>query len=296
MISLLMPTRGRPALVRRFLDSVALHTSRLADVELVIYVDEDDAESQGVEHDRVRITRIVGPVATMGAYNTACLERAGGSIVALVNDDVVIRTPHWDERIRAVDGEYVDSVYLAYPNDLYKGRRAAVFPVLSRRTCEALVDPYPREYRGAMIDYHLLDIFKRLQKRGVDRIRYLNDVVFEHLHYRTGKAPADETYRRRRRWDDDRTFLALRGARQLGADRLAATIEGRPLPPYVTARVDAAAPRTLPAAVGSFARGFLGDRALPLRWRLFLFTWYCGRYLAAGAQAAERERGQSAPL
>jgi hypothetical protein len=282
MISLLMPTRGRPALVRRFLDSVALHTSRLDDVELVIYVDEDDVESQGIEHDRVRTTRIVGPIATMGEYNTACLSRAAGSIIVLVNDDVVIRTPHWDERIRAVDRDYSDGVYLAYPNDLFKRQRAAVFPMLSRRTCATLVDPYPREYRGAMIDYHLLDIFKRLQKRGTDRIRYMNDVVFEHMHYRTGKAPRDDTYRRRRRWDDDRMFLALREMRQQAAERLAAAIEGR-TQPYQAAPVEVAGPTSLPAAFGSFARGFLADRALPLRWRLFLFTWYCGRYVAAGA-------------
>jgi len=281
MISLLMPTRGRPALVRRFLDSVAIHTNRLDDVELVMYVDEDDVESHGLEHDSVVTKRIVGPIATMGEYNTSCLRQATGSIIVLVNDDVVIRTPHWDERIRAVDRDYPDGVYLAYPNDLFKRQRAAVFPVLSRRTCATLVDPYPREYRGALIDYHLLDIFKRLQKRGSDRIRYMNDVVFEHMHYRTGKAPSDDTYRLRRRWDDDRMFLALRDVRQQAAERLAAAIERRNPQPYQTARIAVAEPATLPAAVGSFARGFLADRALPLQWRLFLFTWYCGRYIAA---------------
>ena len=292
MISLLMPTRGRPALVRRFLDSVAVHTRRLDDVELVMYLDEDDVESHGIEHDRVRITRIIGPVATMGEYNTACLRHAVGSILVLVNDDSIIRTPNWDERIRAVDRDYADGVYLAYPNDLFKRHRAAVFPVLSRRTCATLVDPYPREYRGALIDYHLLDIFKRLQKRGTDRIRYINDVVFEHMHYRTGKAPPDETYRRRRRWHDDRAFLALRNVRQQAAERLAAAIEGRTPPPEQTAPVEIANPATLPAAFGSFARSFLADRALPLRWRLFLFTWYCGRYVAAAAHWS----GDSAPL
>lgn len=35
------------------------------------------------------------------------------------------------------------------------------------------------------------------------------DVVFEHLHYRTGKAACDETYKRRGRFEDDPTFIAM---------------------------------------------------------------------------------------
>jgi len=33
-----------------------------------------------------------------------------------------------------------------------------------------------------------------MQRAGHDRIRYLEDVIFEHLHYRTGKVAVDETY------------------------------------------------------------------------------------------------------
>jgi hypothetical protein len=285
LISLLMPTRGRPALVRRFLDSVALHTHNLQGIELVLYVDDDDRESQDIQHDRVPLKRIIGPGATMGEYNTACLSQASGSIIMLANDDIVIRSAGWDERIRAIDRDHPDGIYLAYPNDLLKRSRVATFPVLSRRTCEILGDPYPRQYRGALIDYHLLDVFKRLDKSGLDRIRYMDDVVFEHMHHRTGKAPFDDTYGRRDRWQDDGTFIALREVRQRAAERLAAAIAGR------TPRADLRAPAEIPrpahvgAAVVSFARAFLADRALPFQWRLFLFSWCCGRYIAASRAA-----------
>jgi glycosyltransferase involved in cell wall biosynthesis len=285
LISLLMPTRGRPALVRRFLASVVQHTHDLDGIELVLYVDEDDPESHDVGDDRVPVRRIIGPVATMGEYNAACLEQASGSIIVLANDDVVIQSPGWDERIRAVDRDYPDGIYLAYPNDLLKRRRVATFPVLSRRACEVLGEPYPRQYRGALIDYHLLDVFKRLEKSGLDRIRYMDDVVFEHMHHRTGKAPFDDTYGRRNRWQDDGTFIALREMRQRAAERLEAAIAGRHPPPVRHAPPEAVRPTNFAAAFVSFARAFLADRALPLPWRLFLFTWCCGRYVAAGRSA-----------
>jgi len=59
-----------------------------------------------------------------------------------------------------------------------------------------------------------------MQHAGHDRIRYLEEVVFEHLHYRTGKAAMDETYTKRGRFDADSTFMALIGARRVAAKRL----------------------------------------------------------------------------
>ena len=88
--------------------------------------------------------------------------------------------------------------------------------------------PFPHEYRGAFIDYHLLDIFKRLERNGHQRLVYLEDVVFEHMHYRTGKGDYDEIYRKRRRFGDDETFLRLRNERSLAAQRLLSAITATP--------------------------------------------------------------------
>lgn len=79
----------------------------------------------------------------------------------------------------------------------------------SRRACELLMELYPKEYQGRVIDFHVFDIFKRLQHAGFDRLRYMNDVVFEHLHYRVGKAPFDEPYSKCGCFASDQAFLAL---------------------------------------------------------------------------------------
>jgi ABC-type polysaccharide/polyol phosphate transport system ATPase subunit len=268
-ISVLLPTRGRPELLRRFLESVLARSERPDLVEVVVYADEDDQPSQRSEVEGLEVRTIVGPRVSMGQYNTACFEAARGDIVVLGNDDVVIQTRGWDRKLREMDATVDDRIYLAYPNDLFKGRDLSAFPILSRRTCHLLERPFPREYRGAFIDYHLLDIFKRLERRGHQRLIYLEDVVFEHMHYRTGKGDYDEIYRKRRRFGDDDTFLELRLERSAAALRLLAVVEGAP--------ASSAATGTAPGPLSAL----LFDGELPLSWRLRLFAWFIARRLAS---------------
>lgn len=283
MISLLLPTRGRPAFVNRLFASIAETTSYLDQVEVVLYVDEDDTGSHDLDSKDFRVVRIVGPALTMGGYNSACLEKAQGDVLILANDDMVIRTPGWDDRIRAMHAEFADQIYLGYANDLFKKSRFCTFPIMSRRTCELLADPYPSAYRRAFIDVHLFDIFKRLQHAGFDRIRYYDDLVFEHLHYRTGKAPYDETYgyARNGRFADDPTFITLTAMRSAAATRLIGVIRSEPVVAGGDVYCQDEVPAGIPSAISLFTRRFLLDGELPYRWRLFLWYWFIGRYLAA---------------
>ena len=218
----------------------------------------------------------------MGGYNSACLQIARGDVIILANDDMVIRTKGWDDRIRSINAEFEDQVYLCYPNDLYKKSRFCTFPIMSRVTCELLADPYPSAYRRAFIDVHLFDIFKRLQHAGFDRIRYCHDLLFEHLHYRAGKAPIDETYRSARngRFADDPTFISLTATRSEAAARLICAIRKEPVVSGVYVNCQGEALAEIPSAVCLFSSTFLLDGELPYRWRFFLWYWFIGRYLA----------------
>jgi glycosyltransferase involved in cell wall biosynthesis len=279
-ISLLLPTRGRPALVERLFRSIVETTTHLDHVEVILYADEDDAGSHHLASERVSVTRIIGPRMSMGEYNTACLARARGDIIILANDDMVIRTPGWDDRVAEIDAEFADKIYLAYCNDCFK-TRVCTFPILSRHTCELLVEPYPAAYQGAFIDTHLFDLFKRLQQAGFDRIRYLDDVVFEHLHFRTGRAVRDATYRRRGRFEDDPTFIGMAPVRSAGARRLLNVLRGEPLPAYQQPQCRDYAPTGLFSAIVYLTRHMLFDYELPLRWRSFVWCRFIGRYLVS---------------
>ncbi|MCB2263888.1 MAG: glycosyltransferase family 2 protein [Candidatus Thiosymbion ectosymbiont of Robbea hypermnestra] len=281
LISLLLPTYGRPALAARFLQSVVDRSAHPEAVEVILYVDDDDAGSHHLDHPDIRVDRIIGPRLTMGGYNSRCLERSSGEIIILVNDDMVIRTQGWDEQVRSIHAAFPDGIYLAYGNDLFKGGKLCTFPILSRHTCDLLGEPYPTAYRSAFIDYHLFDIFKRLQHAGHDRIRYLENLIFEHLHYRTGKATIDETYRRRGRFDDDPTFLCLIAARQVAARRLMQALRGNEREEQRPLHCRKAIPSNPFAALAVFTKSLLLDRGLPWRWRSWLWLWFFGRYLAA---------------
>ena len=282
VISLLLPTRGRPALVNRFIKSVVTQTSRLDQVEIIIYVDEDDTGSHHLGSEEVCVKRIIGPRISMGSYNSTCYAAARGNIIINVNDDMVIGTRGWDTKIIDLDASISDKIYLAYGNDLFKKGNLCTFPILSRQTCELLVEPYPKEYQGAFIDYHLFDIFQRLRHSGFDRIYYMDDVVFEHMHYRTGKAPFDETYGKRSRFADDATFLALINSRKKSADRILRILRCEADQALYSPERDAVekVPETLFKTIATFTRDLLFDRGLPLRWRSYLWVWFIGRYMA----------------
>ncbi len=281
LISLLLPTRGRPALAARFLRSLVDQAAHPEALEVIIYADEDDAGSHHLGHPDIQVHTLIGPRKTMGQYNAACLAQSHGEIIILANDDIVVQTKNWDTLIRAVHHQFPDGIYLAYPNDLFKRDKLSTFPILSRRACDILIEPYPLAYQGAFIDLHLFDIFKRLQHVGYDRIRYLDDVIFEHCHYRAGKAARDETYRRRQRFADDPAFLGLRETRQMAAQHLRRFMQNREDASYQPPVYTPITPASPLSALMIYTRDMLFDKGLPKRWRIWLWVWFYGRFLAA---------------
>jgi glycosyltransferase involved in cell wall biosynthesis len=278
-ISLLLPTRGRPHLIRRLFDSVVAYTDRLEDLEIILYVDDDDETGQEISDDRISLLKIFGPRLSMGAYNTICLGQASGDYIMLMNDDVIVRTSAWDRKVAELGRTISDGIFLAYPNDLHIGKRMCTFPILTKKACELLLRPYPEEYKTHFIDWHILDIFKRLCAMGHTRIFYLEDVVFEHCHYMAGKAELDATYEAKDYYQDDWTFLNLRLLRQQMAERLAASIAGRPMPDFQVLAASAPRPDKTANVLLRYISECLGDPVLPIEERVRLFIWLTGRYL-----------------
>jgi glycosyltransferase involved in cell wall biosynthesis len=278
-ISLLLPTRGRPHLIRRLFDSLATSTDSLNDLEVVLYLDDDDETSHDINDDRFGVVKIIGPRASMGTYNTACLDRASGDIIMLMNDDVIVRTAAWDRTVVELARTVSDGIFLAYPNDLHMGKRMCTFPICTKKTCEVLSRPYPEEYKTYFIDWHVFDTFKRLRAMGHPRIFYLEGVIFEHCHYMAGKAELDTTYGVKNYYEDDWTFLTLRPLRQRMAERLAASIVGKPIPALPV--FSAPLPRTNNSwsVLRRYILEVLCDSALSIGERIRLFIWLTGRYL-----------------
>jgi hypothetical protein len=279
-ISILCPTRERPAQMARFIKSIEENTFNKDALELIVYIDEDDTSKYLFNGLGFKLKKIVGKRLSMGEYNTRCLENATGSIIILLNDDVIVKTSCWDQLVRNIHQRYKDGVYLAYGNDLHKGRKISTFPILGRRTCELIAQPFPKEYVGALIDYHIFDVFKRIEKRGYHRIVYLPELIFEHMHFRAGKAAADKIYQRRNRYQDDKVFINLSELRRVQSKRLINSIKNIPInsnKAFAYLYKDTTACDSWLYLFKKFAI----NRDLPLKWRIFLFVWLYARVLAS---------------
>lgn len=157
----------------------------------------------------------------MGRMMQTCYEASHGRYVMLMNDDVVFRTPEWDERVAAAFARFPDEIALVYGNDLDQGPRVPSFPIISRLICDLMGGVCPVGYRKLHIESHINDIFRELARLGHDRRLYLEDVVFEHQHPVVGKARFDATYRRQRALiADEQLYFELADERRQLARRL----------------------------------------------------------------------------
>jgi hypothetical protein len=232
-------------------------------------LDDDDPQSHKINEPRLNIVKLIGSRSTMGEYNTRCLDRSSGDIIILLNDDLIIQTPGWDKNISDFVLSIPDGVFMAYPNDTETRGRMCTFPIMTRKTCEILSNPYPKEYDALYIDQHILDIFIRLRHLGQNRMYYLENIIFEHNHFIDGAVRPDATYAHKKRFSDSMAFISLRHIRQNSAQRLKSSQSSL-----------AKLPGNLIEAFLIYFSVFLQDHDLPLRRRLILFIGFLKYYAA----------------
>jgi hypothetical protein len=215
-------------MLRDFLESLHNTCSDPSYVEVVICHDSDDAETASFAFDGLTCRRVVAePGMTMGTLNNLCLSAATGDFIMLVNDDILVRTPRWDEKILTLLGAQRDRHVLIHVNDEIFGQKLCTFPMLSRETI-AMIGLCNDGYRRYAIDDHICEIFHILRFLGHDRIRYMADVVFEHLNYdlKAG-VTGEKVYVPRTPPEHDwALFRSLLDARKQAALTLALSIDG----------------------------------------------------------------------
>ena len=184
VFSIVVPTRGRPDSLRRLLDSFKVTTTRLETVEIILVIDVDDSKTVEFVYDEFPVKRVVvHPGLTMGALNMAGYEVSSGKYIMLLNDDVIVRTRDWDEKVLAAFKTYADEIVLVHVNDKIFEEKLCTFPFLSRKYCELAGGICPPDYVRYRIDDHIYNVFNLLAVLGKIRILYLPDVVFEHRNF-----------------------------------------------------------------------------------------------------------------
>jgi glycosyltransferase involved in cell wall biosynthesis len=227
--SLILPTRDRPMLVKRLFDSLTQTVGDPDQVEIVLYIDQDDVESRKISHPLLDTIRQIGPRPrkTMGNIVKDCYEASRGRYVMLINDDVVFHTKKWDVELLEAFSKFPDEVALVYGKDLYYGKEMATFPVLSRTACDLMDGICPGKYNSHCIDAHVFDTFKRLSELGHNRTVYLPNVVFEHMHYDLGASACEGGLEYKNDQDDQTAYLSFAEERQRTAVRMAQYIESQ---------------------------------------------------------------------
>ena len=210
-ISLLIPTRGRPESMERFVRSVDTTASFPENVEIVFGIDREDAASFAKAIDLSKDLRIAiqskemipwhdGDI-NLASYWNQCYAISKYDIVGYFGDDVVFRTKGWDT---LVSNLLKDTTLMIAPNSVhnplirrcgvFSGRAADLF--FTHKSVHTLFGYYLHEsLRRYCTDMVLEFIYKRS-----GRFRYCEGIVTEHITTYAFPEITDDTHLRMAKW------------------------------------------------------------------------------------------------
>ncbi|MEQ1845879.1 MAG: glycosyltransferase, partial [Nitrospira sp.] len=227
LFSIIIPTRQRVDKLQGLFDSFLAMTHDLSRIEIILVIDDDDESSAAFECPGIHTERVVVKAGLkMGELNMAGYKRSAGQFVMLLNDDVIVRTKDWDEKVLSVFKSFPDGVALVHVNDKIFQEKLCTFPFVSRAFCEEAGGICPPDYVRYRIDDHIYNVFNLLSVLGKTRIIYLPDVIFEHTNtIITASGRAEYRPNEAVHAVDTKQFDELLPARKELAIRLAALID-----------------------------------------------------------------------
>lgn len=195
-ISLLCPTRGRPARLASMVQSALNYASGETAIEVLAAVDDDDecvADYARLVEVYPVVNVIVGKRRSNPALMNELARAANGEILMAAADDIIFRTPRWDLPVRKAFANYSDGMLVAYTNN-GQGRDKCEHFFVSRAWVGAVGCFMWPEFEHFCAD----EFVERIGQR-VGRTLFLRELVTEHMHFKYGKAEKDETYASKRR-------------------------------------------------------------------------------------------------
>lgn len=191
MISILVPSRGRPQNVHRLWQSLMDTTE--GEWELLLRLDDDDEQRGGYDGymPSPHVTSITAPRVIMSQLWNDLVPYALGDILMMCGDDVTFNSLGWDKAVREAFPE--DKIGLVHGNDLApNSAKIASHPFVTRDWVEALGYLTPPYFSSDYADLWLTEVADALGRRV-----YLPEVIIEHHHPAFRKAEWDQTHQER---------------------------------------------------------------------------------------------------
>lgn len=173
MLTVIVPSRGRPDSIRRLLDAWEATADGLA--VLLVALDDDDPTITDYPDPTESLTYTVRPRNGFAPRLTAEALQCETFAVASWGDDHIPRTEGWDTALLYALREM--GTGFAYGDDLIQGENLPTACAMTTDIVKALGWMTPPGMAHLYVD----DVWKALGE-GLDRIRYLPDVVIEHYH------------------------------------------------------------------------------------------------------------------
>ena len=228
-----VPSRGRPGVIADM--AASFDETCRADTLMLVVVDAGSADLDdyraAVNLAGPRVALQVVPGGTMvKALNEAAVPLANSdpapTAIGFMGDDHRPRTPGWDKAyLDALAG--MGGVGIVYGNDLIQFEFVPTQCAMTSNIVRALGWMSPPTLRHMYVDTIWRDI-----GRKADCLKYLPDVIVEHMHPIRGKNEWDEGYNRVNAPEvyaaDEKAFLAIHGpgTRRGEIDDIADTIRG----------------------------------------------------------------------
>jgi len=202
LISVLVPSRGRPDLLARTIRTAYETATHQRRVEFVVWLDEDDSSDldyafkarfsapEEYATDLIRIIR--GERRLLSECWNICAEHARGEILMHCGDDLTFDTPGWDVQVREAFAATPDKILFAYGNDLGPhGETFGTHGFLHRKWVETVGYFVPPLFSSDWNDVWLNEVAKMIGRHR------LLDFITEHHHYTFGKSERDQTHAER---------------------------------------------------------------------------------------------------
>jgi len=212
-ISLLIATRKRPDMLENMWRSA--HENRAFgfeigsykhELELVLYVDEDDVVTQDLYYNRLITSNTIITIGKrldiIGEAINICFRESSGDICMLCTDDVIFHTNGWDDLVVNEFLKYPDRILMVYGEDGIQHGHTATLPFLHRNWIDTIGRFLPMHFVNEFGDRWITHVAK-----AINRCIYLPNLYIQHLHPAKKTMLADETYLERRKMSRDKMPL-----------------------------------------------------------------------------------------